>query len=297
MARRREITYRVTAGGCHECTSHKTRNGYPACGRLVNGKPRPVSIARMLWEEANEPLAGRIIRHTCDNPACINLAHLLPGTHADNRRDAVERDRVAWGERSGQARLTVKAVLAIRSDKISCSTALAAKYGVSASAIIAARTGKTWKRCGGDLINAGYQLGEAVAVDRDDLRRKRKEHGVRLREIAARAGVTVSALSRMENGSRPFRRVVYEAYAAALQSPPVYRTHRHADRPAPEWAAIEVTEGERLRILRLRAGLRQKHIASKAGCSISFVCCVERDYRPATDAILAAYSALAGGAV
>jgi len=35
-----------------------------------------------------------IIRHACDNPACCNPLHLLPGTQADNVRDAVSRNRM-----------------------------------------------------------------------------------------------------------------------------------------------------------------------------------------------------------
>ena len=35
-----------------------------------------------------------IIRHTCDNPACCNPLHLLPGTQADNVQDAVRRNRM-----------------------------------------------------------------------------------------------------------------------------------------------------------------------------------------------------------
>ncbi|NBX49192.1 hypothetical protein EBT25_04465 [bacterium] len=34
-----------------------------------------------------------VIRHICDNPACCNPLHLLPGTQADNHRDMHERQR------------------------------------------------------------------------------------------------------------------------------------------------------------------------------------------------------------
>lgn len=39
-----------------------------------------------------------IIRHSCDNSLCCNWAHLEVGTHADNVRDRVNRDRSAKGE-------------------------------------------------------------------------------------------------------------------------------------------------------------------------------------------------------
>ena len=41
-----------------------------------------------------------VVRHTCDNPPCINPDHLLAGTHADNARDKAERGRARNGATS-----------------------------------------------------------------------------------------------------------------------------------------------------------------------------------------------------
>jgi hypothetical protein len=59
----------------------------------VEGKKRRAN--RVAWELTNGPIPeGMLVRHTCDNPGCVNPRHLLLGTPADNVKDMVSRGRM-----------------------------------------------------------------------------------------------------------------------------------------------------------------------------------------------------------
>lgn len=83
---------RQTDTGCIEWRAARTPKGY---GRFkVNGVL--VSPHRFIMEWINETTYPRDIdvRHRCDNPPCVNPAHLQPGTRSANMLDARDRGRL-----------------------------------------------------------------------------------------------------------------------------------------------------------------------------------------------------------
>ena len=84
---------KVQRAGPDECwpwTGAVDSDGYGRIG--LGGTARLVH--RVVYELEVGPIPdGMEVRHTCDNPPCCNPAHLLPGTHAENMADMVERGR------------------------------------------------------------------------------------------------------------------------------------------------------------------------------------------------------------
>lgn len=91
---------KVDKRGPDECwpwTGSCSRNGY---GRIGRGRADEGADGahRVSWELANgRPVPqGLFVRHSCDNPICVNPAHLGIGTPADNTRDSIVRGRAAF---------------------------------------------------------------------------------------------------------------------------------------------------------------------------------------------------------
>ena len=161
---------KVAVGGPDECwlwTGVPTRKGYGEM-RIGGRVGRSVRAHRLAWQLTNGPIPdGLHVLHTCDNPPCVNPAHLWVGTNQDNVDDRERKGRnthvfltgalslsrsrpevMPRGEQHGMHKLTAPDVLEIRRryplGRVT-RPRLATEYGVGETAIANVLNGKTWR--------------------------------------------------------------------------------------------------------------------------------------------------------
>ncbi len=152
------------SGDCWIWTGKKVGNGYGCFSHGTRGAVKHYRAHRFSYEWAYGPIPpGLQVLHRCDNPPCVNPAHLFLGTDKDNAADKMAKgrgisgdrqwtriypERVLRGEQHSQARLTEEQVREIRRRyiprKISCQQ-LASEYGVNWRTIHAVVSRQTWR--------------------------------------------------------------------------------------------------------------------------------------------------------
>lgn len=133
--------------GCWWWTGGGHERGYGRIGRgrRDSGVASATHVALMI---VGRPVPdGMFACHTCDNPACVNPAHLFAGTHIDNMRDmdAKGRRTIRCGESSPTSKLTEMQVRDMRSrfDRFD-NAAIGRNFGVSKETVRKIRAGLLW---------------------------------------------------------------------------------------------------------------------------------------------------------
>lgn len=141
-------TVKRGSGECWEWTGYRDKDGYGS----VRFRGRRYKAHALSFIEATgiRPAAGMVVRHVvCDNPPCVNPAHLAEGTPKQNADDRVARGRSARlvGSSNPSAKLTRASVSDVRVRLATGEphTSIARRHGVSRKAISKIANRLTWK--------------------------------------------------------------------------------------------------------------------------------------------------------
>lgn len=138
-------------GECWEWTAQHRQKGFPYGKFWYEGKVQMAHRVSWLMAHPGEPIpANHYVLHSCDNPSCVNPAHLFLGTPKDNTQDMIAKGRdiaareSRRGENSNFAKLTESDVRLIRWIKAPQSV-VAESFGISQSAVSMIRSGDNWR--------------------------------------------------------------------------------------------------------------------------------------------------------
>lgn len=142
---------------CWEWMRCRTRYGFV----MWEGKTYLTHRAAWMVEHGEIP-KGMNVCHSCDNPACINPAHLWLGTQSQNIRDCVAKGRYVvntaprLGEQNNWAKVTEDQVCEMRARfrQGEQKKVIAKDFGMSPTNAGDIIRGITWKhvRCGDDYV-------------------------------------------------------------------------------------------------------------------------------------------------
>lgn len=190
---------------CWEWQAHRDRKGY---GKFQMNNSWPAHRVAWLLQFGEIP-DGMCVCHACDNPACVNPAHLFLGTNDDNIKDAVAKERTNRGTSRFNSKLTPIAVIGARSlyqRGVMSTNDLALHLGVSKHTMHSAIFGKSWAWLMPETIvassgNNGSHNGRALLNEDNVLTiRQLLKSGTKQYEIAAKYGVCESTVGAIATG-------------------------------------------------------------------------------------------------
>jgi hypothetical protein len=172
---------------------------------MISVDDYPQLAHRMMWRVTYGDIPpGVHVLHRCDNPSCVNPAHLFLGDAQANVDDKMRKGRHRYGhvtgETHGMAKLTEEQVREILASDVP-GKRLAKQYGVSDTTIYDIRKRRIWSHIDAEAVpvvfppqpapspEARYRMGTAT-------RGKPRSQAVRDKIAAAHRGKRLSAAHR-----------------------------------------------------------------------------------------------------
>lgn len=136
--------------GCWIWTFAKSGKGYGFISETKEKQVKTKLAHRVSYQYHYGDLTDAdLVLHSCDNPSCINPAHLRKGTGSENIQEAFDKKRkeqpVLYGEDNPKSKLTLEQVKFIKANPQMMHTELATLFGVKPNTIRGVRIGRTWK--------------------------------------------------------------------------------------------------------------------------------------------------------
>lgn len=134
---------KVRVAGADECWEWQAADNGLGYG-LLGVEGRMIYAHQLSYEFEHGPFSiTKCVLHSCDNPPCVNPAHLFLGTKKDNSRDMASKRRAA-GQDGRKLKPEEVARIRERITSGEIQRALAREYGVSDTTISEIKTGRTW---------------------------------------------------------------------------------------------------------------------------------------------------------
>lgn len=207
MRRRRlffdKIEYGASTDDCWYWQGDKNQKGYGAISFYHSGRRMRVLAHRVSHAVFKGKIpAGMDMCHSCDNPPCVNPAHLHPGTRYQNMHECMDRGRFSAGVRRYNAKLTEDDIHTIRADTGTYEE-IARRYNITSASVSNIKGLKEWAH-----VPLNHQTGIFRAGTGDRIRGE-KQYGAKLKErdvlyirqssdtyqaLADRYGVSLSAV-------------------------------------------------------------------------------------------------------
>ena len=153
LQERFDTKYEVNpSSGCWEWTAFRNAYGYGLLKEHPHKNSKILKAHRISYTLHKGVIPeGMFVCHSCDNPSCVNPAHLWLGTPQDNMDDKMRKGRSITpgprspkrGDTSATAKLTTEQAIAVKQDPRK-QREIAVDYGISQALVSLIKLGKQW---------------------------------------------------------------------------------------------------------------------------------------------------------